>query len=69
MGDPGAIELVDKNLKVYYTHFGEVAKANLEHANPFLKSLSVGSGEVIGLPKHGIIYDALKDIIKNKKAR
>lgn len=26
MGDPGAIELVDNDLKLYHTHFGEIER-------------------------------------------
>jgi len=51
MGDPGAIELVDKDLKIYYTHFGEITNDNLEYVIPFLKIISIGLGEVNGLPK------------------
>ena len=51
MGDPGVIELVDKDLKIYYTHFGEITNDNLEYVVPFLKTISIGLGEVNGLPK------------------
>jgi hypothetical protein len=51
MGDPGAIELVNKDLEIYYTHFGEIKKDNLECAIPFLETLGIGLGEVDGLPK------------------
>ena len=49
MGDPGAVELVNKELDVYCTHFGEIEKTKLEAAIPFLKSLGVFFGQVDGL--------------------
>lgn len=51
MGDPGAIELVDNDLKFYYTHFGEVEDEALRNIIPFLSTLSIGFGKVNGLPK------------------
>lgn len=51
MGDPGAVELVDKDMRIYCTHFGEIGKENLERVIPFLKTLGIGLGEVDGLPK------------------
>ena len=51
MGDPGAIEFVDKNLKLYYTHFGEIEKSELERVIPFLKTLQLMFGDIEGLNK------------------
>lgn len=51
MGDPGAIEIIDKDLKVYYTHFGEIEEEKLRSVIPFLNTLDIGFGEVSGLPK------------------
>lgn len=51
MGDPGAIEIVDKDLKVYRTHFGEIEEEKLRNVIPFLNTLEIGFGEVSGLPK------------------
>ena len=39
MGDPGAIEVVDKNLKMYYTHFGEIASEKLGKIIPFIEKI------------------------------
>ena len=38
MGDPGAIEIVDKDLKFYRTHFGEINDKILEDKIPFLRN-------------------------------
>ena len=51
MGDPGAIKFVDKKLKVYYTHFGEINDDLLGEAIPFLPKISLMLGEVKGLPE------------------
>ena len=57
MGDPGAIELVDKDLQIYRTHFGEIEKEDLEKVIPFLKTLGIGFGDVEGLSKDwGYLY-------------
>lgn len=37
MGDPGAIEITDKKLNIYYTHFGEISTEELERVIPFIK--------------------------------
>jgi len=49
MGDPGAIEIVDKDLKIYHTHFGEIDDSLLRKKIPFLKTLVVGFGDIDGL--------------------
>lgn len=49
MGDPGAIILVDNDLKMYRTHFGEIKDETLKSVIPFLKTLDIGFGEVSGL--------------------
>lgn len=51
MGDMDAIEIVGKDLKVYYTHFGKFENEELEKIIPFLKTISGGLGEVSGLPE------------------
>ena len=48
MGDPSAIELVDKNLKVYFTHFGEIDNSKLEKVIPFLNTLDVMFDDIKG---------------------
>ena len=49
MGAPGAIELVDKDLKVYYTHFGDFDNKKLEKVIPFLNTLDVMFDTIKGL--------------------
>ena len=49
MGDPGAIELVDKDLKVYYTHFGDISEEALKKAIPFLGTLRVEFDKIDGI--------------------
>ena len=49
MGDPGAIELVGKDLKVYYTHFGDFDNKKLEKVIPFLNTLDVMFDTIKGL--------------------
>ena len=49
MGDPGAIELVDKNLKVYYTHFGEIDNNKLKRVIPFMDTLHVAFDDIDGV--------------------
>lgn len=51
MGDQGAIELVDNDLRLYHTHFGEIERDSLESVVPFLKTLDIGLGGVSGLSK------------------
>ena len=48
MGDPGAIEIVDKDLKFYYTHFGEINDKILEDKIPFLKTVQIRFDGVTG---------------------
>jgi len=48
MGDPSAIELVDKNLNVYYTHFGDYSNEELEKVIPFLATLHVEFDNIKG---------------------
>ena len=52
MGDPGAIEIVDKNLKLYHTHFGEIDDKLLREKIPFLNTLRIGFGDIDGLDKN-----------------
>ena len=49
MGDPGAIELVDKNLKIYYTHFGEIDNNKLKRVIPFMDTLHVAFDDIDGV--------------------
>lgn len=49
MGDPGAIEIADKDLNFYYTHFGEVDDKILEDKIPFLKTVQIRFNDVTGL--------------------
>ena len=51
MGDPGAIEIVDKELKLYRTHFGEIDDKLLRERIPFLNTLQIGFGNIDGLDK------------------
>lgn len=51
MGDPGAIEIVDKKLKLYRTHFGEIDDKLLREKIPFLNTLQIGFGNIDGLDK------------------
>jgi hypothetical protein len=39
MGDPGAVEITDKNLNVYYTHLSEISSEKLERIVPFIKKI------------------------------
>ena len=48
MGDPGAIEIVDKDLKFYRTHFGEINDKILEDKIPFLKTVQIRLDGVTG---------------------
>lgn len=41
MGDLGAIELVDKDLKVFYTHRKKIDDGKLEKLIPFIKTIEV----------------------------
>ena len=41
MGDPSLIELVDKDLKIYRTHFGVFDNSKLSKLIPFLDTLRV----------------------------
>ncbi|MBO7718079.1 hypothetical protein J6S37_01110 [Candidatus Saccharibacteria bacterium] len=52
MGDPGAIEIVDKDLKLYHTHFGEIDDDLLRNKIPFLETLRIGFGEIEGLDRN-----------------
>ena len=52
MGDPGAIEIVDKNLKFYHTHFGEINDKILQEKIQFLNTLKIGFGDIDGLDKN-----------------
>lgn len=54
MGDPDAIELVDKDLNLYYTHFGEIEESELERVIPFLKTLQLMFGNIEGLDKNWV---------------
>lgn len=49
MGDPKAIEIVDKNLNFYYTHFGNINDKLLEDKLLFLKTVKLGFGEIKNL--------------------
>ncbi len=49
MGDPGAIEIVNINLKVYYTHLGEIEIQKLKKIIPFIDAIQLGIDEVEGL--------------------
>lgn len=49
MGDPSAIELVDKKLRVYYTHFGEIDNSKLKKVIPFLDTLRVAFDDIEGV--------------------
>lgn len=48
MGNPGAIEIVDKDLKFYRTHFGEIDGKILEDKIPFLKTVQIRFDGVTG---------------------
>lgn len=48
MGDPGAIGIVDKDLKFYRTHFGEINDKILEDKIPFLKTVQIRLDGVTG---------------------
>ena len=49
MGDPGLIEIVDKDLNCYYTHFGEIDSKILEDKLPFLKTVRFEFGNIKNL--------------------
>ena len=48
MGDPGAIEIVNKDLDVFYTHFGDFDNKELEKVIPFLSTLRVEFDNIEG---------------------
>ena len=48
MGDPGAIEIVDKDLKVYITHLSEIDTSKLEGVIPFINTLQVMFDDIAG---------------------
>ncbi len=39
MGDPGAVEITDKKLDVYYTHLGEISSEKLKRIIPFIEKI------------------------------
>lgn len=49
MGDPSAIELVDKGLKVYYTHFGVFDNSKLKRVIPFIDTLRAEFDNISGV--------------------
>lgn len=49
MGDPGSINIVDRSLKIYHTHFGEIDEKILREKIPFLKTLKVCFDDIDGL--------------------
>ena len=49
MGDPSAIELVDKDLKVYYTHFGDYDNSKLKRLIPFIDTIRAEFDKIDGV--------------------
>ena len=49
MGDPGAIEIVDKKLNIYHTYSGKIDSEILYEKIPFLQKLELVFGNIIGL--------------------
>ncbi|MBQ3309733.1 hypothetical protein IJG78_03610 [Candidatus Saccharibacteria bacterium] len=46
MGDPGAIEIVDKKLNIYHTYSGKINRKILHEKIPFLKDLELFFGNI-----------------------
>ena len=49
MGDQNAIEIVDKDLNVYYTHFGVFDNGKLKRFIPFIDTLQVEFDNIEGI--------------------